>query len=60
QDLDKSITFHREALALQPAGCMDWIESFKNLVDGLSICFQHRSNVQDLDKSTVLCKEALA
>ncbi|KAG2085480.1 hypothetical protein BD769DRAFT_1782802 [Suillus cothurnatus] len=45
QDLDKSIRFHREALALQLAGCPD---------NGPFTRFRHCGNVQDLDESIAL------
>ncbi|KAG1811947.1 CHAT domain-containing protein [Suillus variegatus] len=60
QDLDKAITFYREALALQPVGCPDRSTSFNNLGSGLSTRFKHRGNDQDLDEAITLHKEALS
>ncbi|KAG1871575.1 hypothetical protein F4604DRAFT_2013560 [Suillus subluteus] len=64
QDIDEAVTLLKETLALHPAGHPNrdpkQFGSLHNLVNQLSIHFEHQSNDQDLDQAISLSREALA
>jgi tetratricopeptide (TPR) repeat protein len=58
-DLDETISLHREALLLWPAPHPDRSTSLNNFANALQTCFKQRGAPNDLDEAISLGRDAL-